>query len=993
MQPLDKPSSNKLEDYGLANFWLNSLTSSSDIFRYDKSTSDNIRDIFGSAGFIAKEDKILLRDALVRDTDHVNHLTNAWLIEMNADDFCHIYETENKVWLDVSVLQSGQGRGSEIYQLLADYAINTGKVFIGDPEGFTEIATVRCTENMVSSALRHGTTRHLQPHFTQLNAVKQNGEVLQNVKPLVWTDNSPQNIENLLDVSYNNVLLQIPEVNNVDYSFEQSKYRVRENLAGTGTVANRLVEYLNGELSQIKGGQLRPEDILGRELSPLARALAGSTTIKRAIISSTLAQSEEQRVKGLGLFKNVRELFAAAKQNDSLRGLLYKNESVDNSASPTQIGQVRDWISSTEKYTGVSISVVESKNDLPAHLIDSTPSTSSGVYDLLSKTPYLISENIRDREHAIKCGLHECLGHKSILNFLTRNAEAGGQSVIDVLDRMYGDIGHSEISKYLSSYKIDHKTALGRREAVLEYMAHVSEERHSEVDLSDAVDANIGLLENLYSEEDIAWSKSDVLSLIEASRVYFKREAAIVKANEAIQNGSESISSYNEAFYSVLNDAGGSLPSLLGVDGDIALWKGHANPAGKLDMSREARYRRAEEMGYDTSRVFYHGSDKAGFKEFDLPTRGPTQNTGVFFTDEREVAASYVDAFRPEDVEFHKGEDLFNDPELIDGLEIDRFYIVEDKYDEEVRDKGHYESEEELLDSIDIEPGEKIGERYQITSPEGNIISDFVTKEDALLDLEGMEFESHGIYEVFLKRGVVSGDGYSLMEIDWKGNYWNESPPLSFELLDEAGDVLDWVYTEEEAEEALENSLDVKDYNPVPGEDSNFNAREAREVGFDGVVYKNIYDNGPHGGDRESNIHVVFDPSNIRSIHADFNPLLAHLPNILFKNDCGVMQANLESVNNALEESGSNNWNDIVRLLQVGAISSANDVSALMVDIMSNRNNVVDNERQASAAVDLLVSNCGGVLYQGKLLKDNELISDIKSETMRMKSTADMGLK
>ena len=136
------------------------------------------------------------------------------------------------------------------------------------------------------------------------------------------------------DASYNNVLSQIPEVNNVDYSFEQSKYRVPENFADTGSIPNRLVEYLNGELDQVKGGKLRPEDILGRELPPVATALAGSATIKKAVISSALSQQEEQRIKGYGLFKNVRELFAAAKQNDPLRGLLYKNKSVGNSALP-----------------------------------------------------------------------------------------------------------------------------------------------------------------------------------------------------------------------------------------------------------------------------------------------------------------------------------------------------------------------------------------------------------------------------------------------------------------------------------------------------------------------------------------------------------------------------------------------------------------------------------------------------------------------------------
>lgn len=60
-----------------------------------------------------------------------------------------------------------------------------------------------------------------------------------------------------------------------------------------------------------------------------------------------------------------------------------------------------------------------------------------------------------------------------------------------------------------------------------------------------------------------------------------------------------------------------------------------------LDMSKDARMKRAEAMGFDTSTVYYHGTG-ADFKAFDSEGRGKTSGTGVFFTDNKKLSNTYA---------------------------------------------------------------------------------------------------------------------------------------------------------------------------------------------------------------------------------------------------------------------------------------------------------------------------------------------------------------
>jgi len=113
------------------------------------------------------------------------------------------------VWIDVSQLK-GTGDGAKVYAIAGDFAHNTGRVFVGDPAGLSDVGLKRRGEHMLSSALRWGTTRHLSPHPRQTQGSESAG-----VPPLAWQPgNDVQNLRNLVDAN-----LQIAENNNHDLDF------------------------------------------------------------------------------------------------------------------------------------------------------------------------------------------------------------------------------------------------------------------------------------------------------------------------------------------------------------------------------------------------------------------------------------------------------------------------------------------------------------------------------------------------------------------------------------------------------------------------------------------------------------------------------------------------------------------------------------------------------------------------------------------------------
>lgn len=183
----------------------------------------------------------------------------------------YVLQTDDEVWLDVSRLAEGEG-GSAIYAAVADYAYNTDRVFIGDPAGLSAVALRRRTDAMLSSALKHGTTRHLAPHEYQLR-----GDAALGVVPLSWQNGDDlANVRGLIEASIANVASLVPEIARARYDFKTGTFR-------------------SGEGKPISDGMLEAWASHPR----IRAARAGRSTLKRSILLNTLARTPGEGRPGL----------------------------------------------------------------------------------------------------------------------------------------------------------------------------------------------------------------------------------------------------------------------------------------------------------------------------------------------------------------------------------------------------------------------------------------------------------------------------------------------------------------------------------------------------------------------------------------------------------------------------------------------------------------------------------------------------------------------
>ncbi len=184
----------------------------------------------------------------------------------------HVYLTQDEVWLDVSRLGEGEG-GSGVYTAVADFALNTGREFIGDPAGLTDVALRRRTEAMLSSALKHGTSDHLRPHPRQVA-----GDLALGVPPLEWVmGDTSGNIQRLIGVSLSALAHYLPELLLARYDFAAGAFR------------NPQGERLSDEDFERWGHRHRGARAAG----------AGRASLKRGILLNTLLRAESGARPGL----------------------------------------------------------------------------------------------------------------------------------------------------------------------------------------------------------------------------------------------------------------------------------------------------------------------------------------------------------------------------------------------------------------------------------------------------------------------------------------------------------------------------------------------------------------------------------------------------------------------------------------------------------------------------------------------------------------------
>lgn len=266
------------------------LAAHDDMFQYPRATGQ--RSLQGVFDAVVPDVRVKWEAPQLDDNSSETGVTHIRGVTGKGRDI-NIYQTGDEVWFDVSNVNEGEF-GAGIYQAVADYALNTGRKFVGDPDGLSDIALRRRTEAMLSSALKHGTTDHIEPHERQLSGDKALG-----IPPMRWKDGDfAFNIQSLINTSLANIKAAIPEIDRARYDF------------ATGT-------FRSGDGKPLSDGLLKSWSSHAR----VREARAGSSTIKRAILLNSLAHAESGARSGL--LEQVYRFGAVRGLDPALRSTFY----------------------------------------------------------------------------------------------------------------------------------------------------------------------------------------------------------------------------------------------------------------------------------------------------------------------------------------------------------------------------------------------------------------------------------------------------------------------------------------------------------------------------------------------------------------------------------------------------------------------------------------------------------------------------------------------
>ncbi|MFS1522779.1 LPD38 domain-containing protein [Microbulbifer sp. 2304DJ12-6] len=305
----------RANDYVVALWKL--LAGHDDLFRVPPSDAKNLADILRET-----DTGIRLENVAEGNSTRGKEVMRHWLLKVpqqkQGKDGKTLYKPvevlengDGEVWINVSRLDAGLGGGQNIYAVVGNYAHNNGKVFIGDPEGLSDAAMLRRTEHMLSSALKFGSTRHVHPHPRQEHP----DDGMEWVQPLRFGDSDTENLRRLLEASYHNVSSLLPEIEYVRYSFENGRFEFARSFAGKvgerehrGRAGDAVPDrFFNGLADESVGRYRQRVRALGasafRTRGPenLGRQIFGSTSLKRAALTSAFMGASDQKAWGLAL--------------------------------------------------------------------------------------------------------------------------------------------------------------------------------------------------------------------------------------------------------------------------------------------------------------------------------------------------------------------------------------------------------------------------------------------------------------------------------------------------------------------------------------------------------------------------------------------------------------------------------------------------------------------------------------------------------------------
>lgn len=336
------------------------------------------------------------------------------------------------VWVDVSNMLEGTD-GAAIYNIAANLAHNTGRIFIGDPSGLSDTALRRRTEQMLSSALKFGTTKHLAPHPRQ-----ETGDTAQGVPPLRWTyGDDVGNIQSLIQVS-------LEAFDNADpnpITFEP----------GTGRFVDRAGDVVDDDAIS----SLAAEGS-GRT------ARAGVATLKRNAILRSLAREGS----GTGSERGgsvLADLLDVASQPGSAARRVFYSRGGSSGLSPADGRRAVDALKANGLRKLQLVDTIEGLPESGKSKIKSEGATGvRGMFDPDTDTTYLVRENLTTIDDAFWVGLHEAF-HRGLRKTFGSEVEPILTLIHDGNERV-----RLAAARYQERYKI------GRSEAIEEVLADMA---------------------------------------------------------------------------------------------------------------------------------------------------------------------------------------------------------------------------------------------------------------------------------------------------------------------------------------------------------------------------------------------------------------------------------------------------------------------------------------------------------------------------------------
>ncbi len=392
------------------------------------------------------------------------------------------------VWIDVSLLESGKG-GRHVYAIAANYAHNTDRIFIGDPAGLSDEAMVRRPEQMLSSALKFGTTAHLAPHPRQVE-----GDAALGVPALKWVyGDDLGNIERLIDL---NLAVQ-ENAGNTEITFDPNDGQFHDS---TGQVLDREGISL-----------LTAKTDLGRA------GLAGATTLARSAVLRSLARGESQAGRGTdGRPDGVLEalLRLGSQSGEAAAGLFYSRErnsagaesaagaGLRRAAAALRGGRpvadraaraagIRNFVSKiTERWANApDVIVADSLQDesIPEQVRaydqqQRSTGAAGQIEGLFYKGKvYLIADQLTGDADVLRVLMHESLGHYGLRGTF-------GKELGPILDHL-AEFNESTVRAKAEQYGLDFDNTRDRRAAAEEVLAEMAQRTPNNTWVQQAVAA------------------------------------------------------------------------------------------------------------------------------------------------------------------------------------------------------------------------------------------------------------------------------------------------------------------------------------------------------------------------------------------------------------------------------------------------------------------------------------------------------------------------